>query len=180
MGLSGEERRKKIEKILKENKTPVSGTKLAELLHVSRQVIVQDIALLRATKQEVLSTTKGYYIQNPKRNFERIVKVRHNDEETEKEMNAIVDLGGHIMKVFVWHKVYGRIEADMNVKSRKDVQDFMEKLKAGVSVPLKNVTDNYHYHVIEAETPEILDQIEEALQKLGYWVTPDMEEMDEK
>ena len=58
--MEGDERRKKIIEILHGRKMPVSGTELAAELGVSRQVIVQDIALLRATDKNILSTNKGY------------------------------------------------------------------------------------------------------------------------
>ena len=45
----GEERREHIIQLLTQTKKPISGTELARQMKVSRQVIVQDIALLRAS-----------------------------------------------------------------------------------------------------------------------------------
>ena len=53
-------RRKEILNIIKYNMEPVSGSALAKKLNVSRQVIVQDIALLRAENNDIISTHKGY------------------------------------------------------------------------------------------------------------------------
>lgn len=65
--MAGEERRQEILKYIEESKKPVSGQKLAEIFHVSRQVIVQDIALLRAGDREILSTNRGYVYKDEKK-----------------------------------------------------------------------------------------------------------------
>ncbi len=83
-------------------------------------------------------------------------------------MNLIVDLGGEIEDVFIYHKVYGEVRAKLSISSRKDVQDFCEALRAGKSSPLKNVTAGYHYHTIRADKKEVLDLIEDALWQNGY------------
>ena len=60
--MSGEERRNQIIHILQSSDTPISGVKLAKMLDVSRQVIVQDVALLRAKDICIHSTNRGYVI----------------------------------------------------------------------------------------------------------------------
>ena len=92
----------------------------------------------------------------------------HADEDVEKELTTIVDLGGTIVDVFVYHKVYGVLRADMNIKSRMDIRRYMEEIATGKSSLLKNVTSGYHYHTIRAESKEILDIIQEELQKAGF------------
>ena len=104
--MDGETRRKEILKYISESDKPVSGTKLAELFHVSRQVIVQDIALLRAADCEILSTNRGYICQGTKK-FVRVFQVCHTDEKIEEELNAVVDCGGTVIDVFVQHHIYG-------------------------------------------------------------------------
>lgn len=54
--MEGEKRREQLIALLKQADIPVSGTDLAKRLGVSRQVIVQDIALLRAVNKNILST----------------------------------------------------------------------------------------------------------------------------
>ena len=61
--MGGQERREQILKILKNRKEPVAGTELAKRLQVSRQIIVQDMALIRANGVDILSTNRGYMIQ---------------------------------------------------------------------------------------------------------------------
>ena len=164
--MSGEERRGKIIQALKNSDKAVSATTLAKEFDVSRQVIVQDVALLRANGKNIFSTNRGYLIQEDEETT-RVFKVQHEDDEVEKELTTIVDLGGTGEDVFVYHKVYGVLRAEMNIKSRMDIRNYMEEIRSGKSSLLKNVTSGYHYHTVRAERVEILDMIQEELQKKG-------------
>lgn len=169
--MSGEERRNNIVKFLSLQNTPVSGTALAKEFGVSRQIIVQDIALLRSGDTKIISTNRGYIIAGDKvENPTRIFKCRHEDEQTEEELCAIVDQGGIVKDVFVNHKVYGRIQAPMNIRSRRDVKEFMQDIHSGKSTLLKKVTSDYHYHTVSADSEEILNAIETELANLGFLI----------
>lgn len=161
-----EARRKAIVDLLQTKHEPVKGSTLAEIFGVSRQVIVQDIAILKAEDHKILSTRQGYQMEAPglaKRTF----KVIHGDDEIEKELHLIVDLGGVVEDVHINHRVYGVIRADLDIASRRDVKKFLENLDQGISQPLKDITGGYHYHTVLAESEEILDEIEEALYMAG-------------
>ena len=56
--MSAEVRRERIIGLLKASDLPLSGTELAKQCQISRQIIVQDIARLRASGYQILSTTK--------------------------------------------------------------------------------------------------------------------------
>ena len=159
--MTGEERRNEIIRTIKDSIKPIAGSKLADKYEVSRQVIVQDIALLRAAGYDILSTNRGYYIR---KHMVRIYKVSHTDEEMEDELNTIVDMGGKVIDVFINHKVYGRIRAELNIDSRRQVEEFLE------SSQLKNITSNYHYHTIEADSEKTFELIEKALKEKNYLV----------
>ncbi len=166
--MKGEQRRTAILSLLN-GKTPVSASVLAEKCGVSRQVIVQDIALLRSGGAEVVSTPRGYlYAGMPA--FSRVFKVRHDDEKTEEELNLFVDLGGRVQNVFVHHRVYGTIEGELNLQNRVQVKEYMRSITAGKSSLLKNVTDGYHYHTVTAENEGVLDKIESALREKGFLI----------
>ena len=167
MAMGGQERREQILKILKNSDKPVAGTELAKQLQVSRQVIVQDMALIRATGVEILSTNRGYVIDE-ERTASRVFKVIHTDGQVEEELNLFVDLGGKVEDVFVFHKVYGVIKASMNIKSRRDVKNYMEGISTGKSTNLKNLTSDYHYHTITADDEQTLDMIQEELRQRGF------------
>jgi len=96
--------------------------------------------------------------------------VRHTSGQTEDELNLIVDLGGTVADVFVWHRVYGKVEARLNISSRFHVKQFLEGIRSGKSKELMNITDGYHYHTVRAESENVLEQIEEALTDKGYLV----------
>ena len=165
--MSGQERREEIIKIIKNSGRPVAGTDLANKLGVSRQVIVQDMARIRANGIEVMATNRGYVIQERK-DVSRVFKVIHSNEQVEDELNLFVDLGGKVEDVFVYHKVYGVIKATLNIKSRRDVKSYMEGISSGKSTNLLNLTSNYHYHTITTEDEETLDLIQEELNKKGF------------
>jgi len=164
--MTGEKRRDKIIENIKESETPVSGSELAKRFDVSRQVVVQDIALLRASGYDILSTTKGYVV-NQSPTFNRVIHVRHKDDQIQEELNAIVDLGGRVLDVFVEHPVYGRLNAELDIHSRRDVDNFMKQLKLGHATPLNRLTSGEHWHTIEADNKDILDIIEKKLGKMG-------------
>ena len=98
----------------------------------------------------------------------RVFKVLHTDEEIEDELKTIVDLGGRVVDIFVWHRAYGRVNAKMSIKSRRDITQLLDDLSSGKSSPLKNITSGYHYHTIEADSEETLEEIENALAQRRY------------
>lgn len=167
--MTGSDRRQEILKNIKESDRPVSGSKLAKDYDVSRQVIVQDIALLRASGYDIISTNRGYVLEG-QTCAERVFKVRHTDEQLETELCTIVDLGGQVKNVMVNHKVYGHIEAELGITSRRKVKEFLEDIESGKSTPLKNITSDYHYHTVTADSEETLGLIEDELRKLGFLV----------
>ena len=163
------ERRMAIVNLLLASKTPVSGGELAEKFNVSRQIIVQDITVLKGLGYEIFSTHHGYVLQKSPL-VKRIFKVKHSNEQTEEELNCIVDNGGIVMDVFVWHKVYGKISAQLNIFSRRQVTQYLDGVRTGKSTELMNLTGGYHYHTVCAESEEILDKIASALDKKDYTV----------
>ena len=167
--MTGAERRERIIETMKHSNVPVSGTALAKKYEVSRQVIVQDIALIRAAGHDIISTHRGYVLET-KPAVKRVFKVRHTEEQLEDELQTIVDLGGTIANVKVRHRVYGEMKAPLHIHSRKQVQDFVEDIRSGKSSPLMNITSHYHYHEVEADSEETLDQIESELEKKGYLI----------
>ena len=167
MAIGGQERREQILKILRDSDKPVAGTELAKQMDVSRQVIVQDMALIRANGIDVVSTNRGYIIVEEKA-AQRVFKVIPTDEQVEEELNLFVDHGARVEDVFVYHRVYGVIKVPMNIRSRRDVRKYMEDISSGKSTNLKNLTSNYHYHTIIAEDEQVLDQIQEELSARGF------------
>ncbi len=167
--MEGNIRRENLIKILKSRTEPISGGELSKLLGVSRQVIVQDIALLRASDINLLSTTKGYLLyQSEYPLVKRVYRVKHTTEQIEDELCTIVDNGGKILDVLVVHEIYGEIATPLIIRNRNDVYDFVKKVHEKKIVPLKELTAGVHLHTIEAETEETLDRIEKALREKNY------------
>lgn len=165
--MSGEERREKILHMLETSARPISGSRFASTLSVSRQVIVQDIALIRASGQEIVSTNRGYVLQNSRRHT-RVFKVFHTDEQVRDELELIVDAGGEVVDVFVCHRVYGVIRGELNIRSRRDVDKYLADIESGKSKLLMKTTSGYHYHTVRADDEATLDLIQERLAEKGY------------
>lgn len=167
--MSGEDRRAKIVALLGDAGEPISGGQLARELGVSRQVIVQDVALLRSSGVELESTHRGYVMHRHDRP-RRIFKVYHTEEQIEDELNLIVDLGGTVEDVVVNHRTYGVITVPLNVSSRRDVARYLADIASSRSTPLSRVTSGYHFHHVSAPSEEALDEIGASLAKRGYLV----------
>ena len=170
MHMTGDERRAKILKLLKEQGTPLSGTALAQRFQVSRQVIVQDIALMRAENTPILSTNKGYIIRTaspaPQQPM-RVFYVRHDTDQVLEEFMTVLELGGKILDVAVEHELYGQIRVDLLIETIQDAHDFSAKLAGCKDNPLKMLTDDCHYHTVAAPSEKLLDLIEGELREKG-------------
>ena len=167
MELTGEERRNQILEMIRTSDKPLSGSALGKATGVSRQVVVQDIALLRTEGYEILATARGYLMDRPS-GVVRLIKACHTNEQTEEELNTIVDMGGAVLDVIVNHRTYGKISAPIQIRCRKDVQQFLHQIKTGKSTPLMNITSGYHFHHIAADSEQTLDEIQEQLKQKGF------------
>ena len=165
--MKASERRTAIANLLLASTEAVPGGRLSEEFGVSRQIIVQDITVLKGSGYEILSTHNGYILQKSPLK-ERVFKLHHTTNQTEDELSTIVNLGGTVADVFVWHKFYGKIVAPLNIFSPLHVKQFIEGVRTGKSSELMNITGGYHYHTIRAESEEILDKIGAALNDRGY------------
>ena len=165
--MKADERRKAIANLLTTEQKAVSGAALSAEFGVSRQIIVQDITALRSSGSDIISTHNGYLVQKTPLK-ERVFKVFHTTERTEEELNLIIDLGGTVVDVYVWHKVYGRMHAPLNIYSRAQVKQFIDGVRTGKSTELMHITGGYHYHTVRAESDQVLDSIAEALTQSGF------------
>ncbi|WP_096271455.1 transcription repressor NadR [Paucisalibacillus globulus] len=167
----GEKRRKLILSWLKEEADPITGKELSTRTNVSRQVIVQDISLLKATGEPIIATARGYvYLKenNNEQKISRVIVVQHTPEQTADELYTLVDYGVTIRNVMVEHPIYGDITGSLMVKNRREVDVFLAELrKTGASL-LSNLTEGVHLHTIEADSETQLDEACEALRQAGY------------
>ncbi|MDD3204534.1 MAG: transcription repressor NadR [Lachnospiraceae bacterium] len=169
--MDGDNRRKELLQILQNEKQPVSGTELAKRFCVTRQVIVQDIALLRANDKNILSTNKGYvlFVRNMESGkCKKTFKVCHEEKQITDELYTIVDLGGGVLDVVVEHPIYGQIMVDLIINSRLDADSFVEQVRKNKTKPLNELTEGVHFHTVTAPNEAVLEAIEQALLKKGY------------
>lgn len=191
MTTKAEARRASLLDALRSADAPVSGGQLANTLNVSRQVIVQDIALLREAGASIVATTKGYvladaaqtaaqnatqtmaqnaaeqpavHLDEPARTF----KLHHEVEQTRDELQTIVALGGRVHNVSISHRAYGRITAPLEIANQADIERFINDIESGKSSPLSTATSEYHYHLVSAPSNEALEAIGRALADKGF------------
>lgn len=168
---TGEERRKTILEWLKSSSEPLTGSDLAKKTNVSRQVIVQDVSLLKAKNIPIMATSQGYiYVEESKKPYpyEKMIASRHSPDRTMEELNLIVDYGVTVKDVIVEHPVYGDLTASIMVHTRKEVGDFIEKVRETKASYLSQLTEGLHLHTLCADSEEKLLQVTEALGRAGF------------
>lgn len=166
-------RRDDILVLLQQERDPIPGYLLAERFGVSRQVIVHDIALLRAAGTPVESTPRGYVLLRPMYGFTTSVfPVRHRPDQTAAELFALVDAGVTVVDVLVEHPVYGELSGGLNLQSRADVQDFLDRMTLQHGQLLSLLTDGLHWHTVRAKDAATLERGRQALAELGFLAEP--------
>lgn len=171
--LSAPERRASIAAALSDGSC-IAGDALAQELGVSRQVIVQDIAVLRAGGLDIVATVRGYLlapVATPSA-ARRVISVRHAPEDAITELTALVDTGARVVDVIVAHPVYGELRAELDLRSRRDVRLWAERCAETGARLLSELTDGEHLHTLEADHEPILDAAQDSLRRLGFLVDP--------
>ncbi len=159
------ERRNAIYQVLSAD-TPISATALAGRFGVTRQVVVGDIALLRAEGRSVIATPRGYIIPVPD-GFLRTIACVHNAAQTRDELNAMVDCGCTVIDVVVEHPVYGQLTAPLAISSRYDVEQFIEKMASASASPLSALTEGIHLHTLSCPDAQVFDHLRDKLREMG-------------
>ncbi|MCD3351796.1 transcription repressor NadR [Clostridium botulinum D/C] len=169
--MDSKQRREYIKKILNNSLEPKKGQEFASRLGVTRQIIVKDIAILRASGLNIIATPEGYIIpKNDKHLLEKIVAVCHGRDSIEEELQCIVKYGGIIKDVVVEHPLYGEIKSMIMVKTLYDVEKFIEKINNEKAEPLLSLTSGVHLHTIQCENEGIMKEIIKKLKNKGYLI----------
>lgn len=165
--MDARERRNRLVDKLQKTGTPVTGTALAQELGVSRQVIVGDIAILRAAGVEIYATPQGYLLPAARPTAAQTAKIacHHGWDKLADELAIIIDNGGKVLDVIVEHPVYGELKANLMLASRRDLAEFLHSLKNSGAEPLSAITGGVHLHTVEVPSPEVLARIERELER---------------
>ncbi|MGY4690467.1 3H domain-containing protein [Salibacterium sp. K-3] len=173
--LPGEERRKLLVQWLEDAGRPITGKDLADKTNVSRQVIVQDMSLLKAKNHPILATSQGYVmLSEPERNqVRRQIACFHSSDLhiTEEELNIMVDHGARVIDVSIEHPFYGDITAPLMLSSRRDVKKFIQNLQETNAPLLSELTDGTHLHTIEADSTAVIEEVKNTLEENGFLLT---------
>lgn len=161
-------RRKYILETLTQNHKPISGSKIAEKCGVSRQIIVGDVAILKAEGKNIISTPRGYQLTDSgAKGITHIFVCSHSRARMQEELEAIVDNGGIVHNVVVEHEVYGDLEGRLDLHSRREVYQFIEQMQASKAELLSSINGGIHTHLVETSTQEDMDAIQKKLEELG-------------
>ena len=167
--MNSNNRRELIYASLLNSQRPLKGTDLAGQYGVTRQVIVKDIAILRAEGKDIIATPEGYIVNKGLDNYiKKIIAVSHTREEMYDELKTIIKYGGRVEDVIVEHPLYGEIKCNLMLKNMADLEEFMLSFKRYNAEPLSALTGGMHLHTIAAERNKILENIEKALITKGY------------
>lgn len=166
--MDSEERRAYISRRLETAEDRVRGMELARVCRVSRQVIVGDVALLRAKGMDIISTPRGYYLRRPERKgiFHTFVCC-HDAAGTGRELFGIVRAGGKVHNVTVEHEMYGDLSGQLDIETEKDVQDFLARVKETGASLLSTISGGIHTHLVETKNEEDMEAVRETLRRLG-------------
>jgi transcriptional regulator of NAD metabolism len=165
---AGAKRRQRLMEWMRTQSTPVPGNSLARHFHVSRQCLVQDVAILRAAGEEILSAPQGYRLPGAQASAHRaILACKHAPERTEEELQILVDHGVRVLDVVVEHPLYGELRGALMLESRADVQDFLAKWHDEKATLLSSLTHGVHLHTVEAHKPEMIARAKVKLQERG-------------
>ena len=166
--MEASKRRAQIVARLKENDGPCSASMLAKEFHVSRQIVVGDVALLRAQGHQIIATPRGYVCEHQgSEGILATIAVTHTNEQLAKEIYTIVDMGGALLDVIVEHPLYGQLCGNLHIYSRYDADQFFAKMESAKAAPLSQLTNGLHLHTIQCKDEDVLKRIQEALRQEG-------------
>ena len=165
--MDAQQRRHAIAKRLEQAQAPVSATTLAQELNVSRQIIVGDVALLRAGGLEITATPRGYLLPEAPAGFTGTLACRHRGDQMEEELNAMVDQGCTVLDVIVEHPVYGQLTAPLHISNRYDVAQFIARCRQADARPLSQLTEGVHLHTLSCPDQAAFVRVQTDLERLG-------------
>lgn len=166
--MKANERRNNIIEMLTEEKKAIKGITLAEKFNITRQIIVKDIAILRAEGNNIIATPEGYIKNYDNSRVKSIIKVKHNSNEIFEEMEAVVKYGGIIENVILDHPIYGEICGVLKIKNLNDLNKFKNTLEQIDIKPLSLLTDGVHLHTISVDSNENMQLIKDELKEKGF------------
>lgn len=168
--MNAAERRERILDYLRSSDGPLAAAALAQRLSVSRQIIVGDVALLRAAGEGVTATPRGYVLDAPRAGLVRTVACAHSGADMERELTLMVDQGCTVENVVVEHPVYGQLTGPLELSSRYDVSEFIRKVKECEAQPLSALTDGVHLHTLRCPDEGAFERARAALDGAGFLV----------
>ena len=168
-----DKRRKAILNLLKTSPQPIKGQELAEAFNVTRQVVVKDLAIIKAADPSIVSTFGGYLALKDKGVHKRIFRVRHTGDEMYDELRIILKYGGTTEDIVIEHPYYGELKGNLYIRTLNDLEKFLDEFKKSGALPLSELTGGVHMHTVTCQDEASLGLIEEELTEEGF-ITEDI------
>ena len=166
--MEAQQRRQAIARRLADSEGPLSAAVLAKELSVSRQIIVGDVALLRASGLEITATPRGYLLPRLPAGVTCTFACRHRADQIGEELNAMVDQGCTVLDVIVEHPIYGQLTGPLRISNRYEVEQFVARCREEAAAPLSQLTEGVHLHTVLCPDQEAAGRVREALKKLDF------------
>lgn len=160
-------RRETIITMLQKNETPVSATSLAQTLGVTRQVIVGDVALLRASGHEIIATPRGYVMEK-KETFSYVIACEHTPDRLLEELLLIINCGCGIINVIVEHPIFGQITGNLHIFTQNEAEEFVKIMNDTDCKPLSEITQNIHLHTLHCPSEIHFQNVVASLREKGF------------
>lgn len=161
--MNAQQRREGVLARLRQGERPLSATALAKEFSVSRQIIVGDIALLRAAGQAIDATPRGYLLRRQDSGLLRTIACCHDRAGMARELLACVDNGCTVLDVIVEHPLYGQLTGQLQLSSRYDVEQFLRQSDRAQAEPLSRLTDGIHLHTLRCPDEDAYRRVCAAL-----------------
>lgn len=163
---------KRILEVLQQADGPVTASSLAKELDVSRQIIVNDVAILRASGESILATSRGYILREEEGEqafpYVGTIVSKHTPEQLADELYVVVDYGGTVIDISIDHAIYGELSGKLDLSSRYDVNVFLKRVEEEVgAAPLSTLTGGAHFHRIGCKDKAMFEMIREELVEKG-------------
>jgi len=174
--MNSSDRRAEILEVLKNSDKPIKGSSLAKELDVSRQVIVQDVALLRAQGEDIMATPQGYILpklENIRKVRKTVVSKHQGYDAMREELQIMIDFGARILDVIVEHPIYGEIKGLLDIGHKQELELFLESIETQKAEPLSSLTEGVHIHTIEINSEEDFQKMKKLLKQKGYLISED-------
>lgn len=156
--------------MLRSSPEPITGSTFSDQLGVSRQAIVNDIAILRAAGEQITGSPRGYRMADDPPGVRALIRCDHPPDRGREEFEILLDRGITVLDVGVEHSVLGEVRAPILIETRADIDRCSETITEAGEMPLSAITRGVHSHMVRAPNRDALDAAMRELRERGILI----------